>query len=191
MIKLVVGLQNPGSQYEATRHNAGAWVVQALAAKHHAPFKVEKKLQGSMASLMHAGSSIKLFLPSTFMNHSGQAVRAACDFYQIQPNEILVVHDELDLPVGAMRLKSSGGHGGHNGLRDMIRHFNDSSFHRLRIGIGHPGHKDLVLDYVLGKPSLGDKEKITTAIYRAMAEIPSIVTGHLALAMNRLHQSGE
>ncbi len=183
MIKLVVGLQNPGSQYEATRHNAGAWVVQALAAKHHAPFKVEKKLQGSMASLMHAGSSIKLFLPSTFMNHSGQAVRAACDFYQIQPNEILVVHDELDLPVGAMRLKSSGGHGGHNGLRDMIRHFNDSSFHRLRIGIGHPGHKDQVVDYVLSRPSAAEQLALNQQVQQAVDDFAVILDGDLAAAM--------
>lgn len=186
-IKIIVGLRNPGASYAMTRHNAGGWFVEALAASKQLRFKSDKKLCGEWVMFDEASEHALLYLPLSFMNLSGACVRAVCQFYQILPHELLVAHDDLDLPAGDIRLKTGGGHGGHNGLRDIITHLNSNEFHRLRIGIGHPGHRDLVLDYVLGKPSLADKENILAAIYRAMANVPMMLTGNLALAMNRLH----
>ena len=133
------------------------------------------------------GAACKLLLPLTFMNHSGFPVRAVCQFYRIEPNELLVVHDELDLPAGRIKLKTGGGHGGHNGLRDIISQIGSSDFHRLRIGIAHPGHRDLVVDYVLGKPSQSDRELIFEAIDRGVAAISTVLTGTLAAAMNLIN----
>lgn len=187
LIKLIVGLRNPGSAYEQTRHNAGAWFVHALAQHYDVAFKLEKKLQGELARFEINTFACSAFLPISYMNHSGMAVKAVSQFYRIQPKEILIVHDELDLPAGRIKLKTGGGHGGHNGLRDLIAQLGDANFHRLRIGIGHPGHKDLVLNYVLGKASEQEKTLIFTAIERGIDAIPTIVAGKLEMAMNTLN----
>lgn len=186
-IKLIVGLRNPGSAYEKTRHNAGAWFVESLAKRHMAKFKNEKKLHGECTSIDVDGHECKLLLPNMFMNQSGTVVKAASNFYKIQPNQILIVHDELDLPAGNARLKAGGGHGGHNGLRDIINQFGKNAFYRLRIGIGHPGHKELVHNYVLSKPSQSDNLSIHDAIDRALSIIPEAIEGKLEVAMNQLH----
>ena len=186
-IKLIIGLRNPGSTYEQTRHNAGAWFVTALAKRQSTPFKLEKKMQAELADIEIDGHQGKIALPSTYMNHSGQPVRAISQFYRIQPEELLVVHDELDLPAGRIKLKTGGGHGGHNGLRDITSQLGSSAFHRIRVGIGHPGHSDLVHQYVLGKPSVHDRQQIYDAIDRGIAVIPMVLSGDLARAMNQLN----
>lgn len=186
-IKLIIGLRNPGSAYEQTRHNAGGWFVETLARHHNTSFKVDKKLHGALTQFEVDHTACKILLPATFMNHSGLAVREASQFYRIQANELLVVHDELDLPVGRVKIKTGGGHGGHNGLRDIITQLGQADFHRLRIGIGHPGHKDLVLNYVLGKPSLHDKQLIQDAIDKGIDVLPMMISGQLNAAMNLLN----
>lgn len=149
-----------------------------MAETDHLSFKSDKKLRGEVATLLINNIACTLFMPLSFMNLSGECVRAICQFYRILPNEILVVHDDLDLPVGNIRLKFSGGHGGHNGLRDIITNLGTNDFHRLRIGIGHPGHKDLVSDYVLGKPSLQDRQLITESINKSVDAIAKIINQH-------------
>lgn len=182
-IKLVVGLCNPGSVYEKTRHNAGEWFIRQYAEKNQLPFKVDKKFHGEIS----AHKEVHLLIPKTFMNCSGQAVAAMAHFYKLTPEEILVVHDELDLPPGIVKLKSHGGHGGHNGLRDIINKLNSNQFHRLRIGIGHPGHRDLVHNYVLGKPSNIEKIAMLNAVDRAIDVLPLVLDGQLEKAMQQLH----
>ena len=186
-IKLIVGLRNPGAAYEHTRHNAGGWFVAALAQHYNVLFKVDKKVHGEFTLIDIQGTSCKALLPLVFMNHSGLSVQAVCQFYRIEPNEILVAHDELDLPVGRVKLKTGGGHGGHNGLRDIISQLGSTDFHRLRVGIGHPGHKDLVLDYVLGKPSQHDRQLILDAIDRGVDVMPSVFASGIAIAMSQLN----
>lgn len=186
-IKLIIGLRNPGSAYECTRHNAGGWLVSALAKRHNVFFKLEKKMQAELADLQLNQYESKLVLPITFMNHSGQSTRLLSQFYRIQPEEILVVHDELDLPAGRIKLKSGGGHGGHNGLKDIISQLGSTQFQRLRIGIGHPGHRDLVHQFVLSKPSTQDRQLIYDAIDRGIAIMPLVFSGDLAKAMNQLN----
>lgn len=186
-IKLIVGLRNPGSAYEYTRHNAGGWFTTALAQRQSTSFKLEKKMQAELAELESNGQQCTLVLPITFMNHSGQPTRLISQFYRIKPEEILVVHDELDLPAGRIKLKTDGGHGGHNGLRDIIAQLGSTAFHRLRIGIGHPGHKDLVHQYVLSKPSVHDRQQIYDAIERSIPAMPLVIAGDLAKAMNQLN----
>lgn len=186
-IKLIVGLGNPGADYEKTRHNAGAWLVEALASQNNILFKPEPKFKGISACLHHAGHDFRLLIPTTFMNLSGQSVRALADFYKIEPVQILVAHDDLDLPVGIAKIKRGGGHGGHNGLRDIIAHLHTNDFYRLRIGIGHPGQRDLVHDYVLQKPNKSDQQQIDDAITSALIVIPDILNGHVEKAMQKLH----
>lgn len=186
-IKLIIGLQNPGSAYEQTRHNAGAWFVEQLSKHYTLPFNTEKKLHTALSTLSLNAHTCKIALPLIFMNQSGLPTRAISQFYRIQADEILVVHDELDLPPGRIKLKTGGGHGGHNGLRDIIAHLNSSAFHRLRIGIGHPGHKEMVLNYVLGKPNQADKEHIFAAIERGMGVLPLLLEGNMTQAMNTLN----
>jgi PTH1 family peptidyl-tRNA hydrolase len=186
-IKLIIGLRNPGAAYAHTRHNAGGWFVEALMAHHNVVLKVDKKLHAELANLVCDDLDCKLLLPLTYMNHSGLPVRAASQFYRVQANQILVVHDELDLPAGKIKLKSGGGHGGHNGLRDIITQLGSTDFHRLRIGIGHPGHKEMVLNYVLGKPTSVDRQLIVEAIDRGITSIPTIIAGKLAVAMNLIN----
>jgi len=182
-IRLIVGLRNPGAAYAHTRHNAGGWFVERLAQRHDASFKMDKKLQCELATIEINSIACKLLLPLTFMNHSGLPIRAVCQFYRISPEEILVAHDELDLPAGRIKLKTGGGHGGHNGLRDTISQLGCSDFHRLRVGIGHPGHKELVLNYVLGNPKQDERQLVYDAIDRAIAVMPTVVSDNIAAAM--------
>jgi peptidyl-tRNA hydrolase, PTH1 family len=187
-IKLIIGLRNPGHAYEHTRHNAGGWFATALTQRYNASFKVDKKLHSEFASLVINDLPCKILLPLTYMNHCGLPTREVSQFYRISPNEILIVHDELDLPVGSIKLKTGGGHGGHNGLKDIISQLGSADFHRLRIGIGHPGHKDLVLGFVLGKPSQHDKQLMLDAIDRGIAIMPTVLRGNIAAAMNLLNR---
>lgn len=187
-IRLIVGLGNPGPEYEHTRHNAGFWLVQELAKQYRIPLSPEKKFYGLSGKGRIDGQECWLLLPTTFMNKSGQAVAAIANFYKILPEEILVVHDELDLPTGVARFKKGGGHGGQNGLRDIISQLgNNKNFHRLRIGIDHPGDKNRVTGHVLGKPSAQERDKIEAAIDEACRVTPKALSGDLPAAMNRLH----
>ena len=186
-IKLIVGLQNPGSAYEHTRHNAGAWFVEKLAEYFNISFLNENKFHGKVALLESEGHACRLLLPSTFMNLSGLPVRTVCQFYRLTPDEVLIAHDELDLAPGRIKLKSGGGNGGHNGLKDIHQQLQSNMFHRLRIGIGHPGDKSLVLNYVLGKPSQADKKNILDAIDKSIAALPLILRGEWASAMNQVN----
>lgn len=186
-IKLIIGLQNPGASYEHTRHNVGGWFARGLAQTYHCSFKADKKMQAEIADFKNEDKTCLVVLPLTFMNHSGQPTRAISQFYKIPPEEILVAHDDLDLSVGCARLKTGGGHGGHNGLRDIIAQLGTANFHRLRIGIGHPGHKDLVHQFVLSKPSGHDKQQMNNAIERSMAVMPLVLSGDIAKAMNQLN----
>lgn len=166
----IVGLGNPGGEYARTRHNAGFWFVDLLADAARAPFRAEAKFHGELARIKLGGADVLLLKPSTFMNRSGQSVQALCAFYKLAPSAVLIAHDELDLPAGMVKLKAGGGHGGHNGLRDIHRVLGDS-YLRLRIGIGHPGDKSLVLNYVLGRPSRVDEEAISGALIDAGAAV--------------------
>ena len=188
-IGLIAGLGNPGADYAATRHNAGFWFVDALAAAHGASLRAEAKFHGELGRAAVGGRDVWLLKPTTFMNHSGQAVAAVARYYKLAPEQILVAHDDLDLPVGTARLKRGGGHGGHNGLRDIINHLGSRDFLRLRLGIHHPGDSKAVVDYVLGRPSAADREAIEDAIARALDVMPLVVSGDLERAMNRLHSA--
>jgi PTH1 family peptidyl-tRNA hydrolase len=188
-IKLIVGLGNPGQEYESTRHNAGFWWVDEFARRHATQFRVESKFHGLVARMQAQGRDIWLLKPQTFMNASGRAVVALALFYKILPDQILVVHDELDLPPGAARLKLGGGHGGHNGLKDIIAHLGVREFWRLRIGIGHPGERSEVVNYVLKPPRKEEQPLIDEALQRAHEVAPLIVEGKLQPAMLKLHSS--
>ena len=185
-VRAIVGLGNPGAEYEYTRHNAGFWFVDQLAEVYRADFRVESKFQGVTARIRVGGGDLLLLKPGTFMNRSGQAIQALASFYKFTPEQILVAHDELDLPPGDARLKLGGGHGGHNGLRSVHQHLGES-YARLRIGIGHPGNKDLVLDYVLGRPSQPDLRAIEDALIRAQAALEMLVTQGWNKASQLLH----
>ena len=186
-VRLIIGLGNPGSQYARTRHNAGFWFLDALVSGYDCEFRSEKKYHGDVARCFLGQQDCRLLKPSTFMNRSGQAAIALVNFYQIDMDEILVAHDELDLPPGVAKLKRGGGHGGHNGLRDLISHFGSKDFLRLRLGIGHPGDKRLVSDYVLKAASKADHQLIDDAIYEATRVTPGVVNGQLEEAMHQLH----
>ena len=186
-LRLIVGLGNPGPEHARTRHNAGFWFVDALAELERARFGLESKLFGETAKVEIAGQPVWLLKPATFMNLSGKSVAAALRYWKIEPEEALLVHDELDLPPGVARLKFDGGHGGQNGLRDTMRLLGHGKFHRLRIGIGHPGHKDKVTPWVLGKPGRDDEAGILRAIDDAIGVLPLVVQGNHMDAMTRLH----
>lgn len=186
-IRLVAGLGNPGPQYEQTRHNAGFWFVEAAARACGAQFRADGKSGSEVARCSIAGHDCRLQKPLDFMNRSGRPVAALAGFYRIPRSAILVVHDDLDLPPGAVRLKRDGGHGGHNGLRDLIPALGGNDFLRLRIGIGHPGHRDDVVGYVLKPASRADRVAIEAAIEDAVAALPDIVAGRLDAAMKELH----
>ncbi len=186
-IKLIVGLGNPGREYESTRHNAGFWWVEELARMHGANFKTDNKFHGLVARATVHGNETHLLKPQTFMNVSGRAVVALALFYKILPDQILVVHDELDLPPGSAKLKLGGGHGGHNGLKDIIAHLGTKEFWRLRIGIGHPGERDQVVNYVLNAPRKEEQGLIEEALQRAQDVAPLIIEGKLEAAMLKLH----
>lgn len=185
-IALIVGLGNPGKEYEATRHNAGFWFVDALARQQQVSFKSEKKFHGQLARYKQAGEDVWLLKPDTFMNLSGQAVQAVCQFYKIPLDRILVAHDELDLAPGVARLKKGGGHGGHNGLRDIMSRMG-KDFYRLRLGIGHPGDKSKVTGHVLNKVSVDDERAIELAIDETLRVLPDVIGGDIAKAMKTLH----
>ncbi len=188
-LRLIVGLGNPGPEHLRTRHNAGFWFVDALALQCEARFKLESKLFGEACKVEIAGQPVWLLKPATFMNLSGKSVTAALRFWKIEPEQALLAHDELDLPTGTARLKFDGGHGGQNGLRDTMRLLGHGKFNRLRIGIGHPGHKDRVTSWVLGKPDSGDEAAILRAIGDAIDVLPLAVAGDMNEAMKRLHTS--
>ena len=187
-IRLIVGLGNPGQAYDGTRHNAGAFFIAELARRAGATLSTEAKFFGQMARITLADRDLRLLVPSTFMNESGKSVAAAANFFRIPPDEILIAHDELDIPAGQARFKQGGGHGGHNGLRDVIPALGGKQdFHRLRIGIGHPGHASKVSGYVLAKPSAGDRQAIDQIIDEAVDALPLLLNGDAVKAMTRLH----
>ena len=187
-IKLIVGLANPGAEYAATRHNAGAWFVDLLAERLRAPLREEAQFFGYTSRVTLGGEDVRLLVPTTFMNLSGKAVAAMASFFRINPDEILVAHDELDLPPGVAKFKLGGGHGGHNGLKDIISKLgNNPNFHRLRIGIGHPGDKNKVVGFVLGKPPVSEQKLIDEAIDEAARCTEMWFTDGLTKATNRLH----
>jgi PTH1 family peptidyl-tRNA hydrolase len=184
---LIVGLGNPGSRYSETRHNAGFWFLDRLAESCGSQLRTQSRLQSELARCTLHGRDCLLVKPVTFMNHSGQAVRAVMDYYGADAASMLVAYDELDLPPGVARLKLGGGHGGHNGLRDIFRHTEDHDFVRLRIGIGHPGSKDAVTSYVLGRATAEQERLMRDSIADALAVLPVLLGGDLPGAMKALH----
>ncbi len=186
-LKLIAGLGNPGPQYEHTRHNAGFWLVDLLARKYGDMFRSESRFKGDTCRISIEGQSVWLLKPMNFMNRSGEAIAKLAHFYKLPIESILVAHDELDLPPGIVRLKKGGGHGGHNGLRDSIRHLGRNDFLRVRIGIGHPGSSAEVTNYVLRRAPQQEQTLIEEALTATMHEFPRIVTGDIAKAMNALH----
>jgi len=183
-IKLIAGLGNPGRKHERDRHNAGFWFAERLAARERASFRAEPRYHAHIARLP---DDIWLVMPQTYMNLSGKAVGALARFYKIQPDEVLVAHDELDFPPGTVKLKLGGGVAGHNGLKDIAAQLGTQGFWRLRVGIGHPGDKDLVADYVLNSPSPDDRALIDESIERGLEVAPLILAGDLQAATMRLH----
>lgn len=191
MFRLIVGLGNPTPQYEKTRHNAGFWFLDRIALAGSLSFRNENRFHGEVAKLeVAAGQTAFLFKPMTFMNRCGLAVAAIAKFYRISPPEILVVHDELDFNPGVARLKVGGGHGGHNGLRDIVAHVG-ADFARLRIGIGHPGHRDAVSGYVLSPPRDHELAEINDALGRAGKVMPQILSGQFEMAANSLNRRAD
>ena len=187
-IKLIVGLGNPGDKYADTRHNAGEWLIERLSRRFNVSLNPESKFFGKTARTLVNGKEVRLLVPTTFMNLSGKAVGALASFYRIKPEEILVIHDELDLPPGTAKLKQGGGHGGHNGLKDIVAQLgNHNNFYRLRIGIGHPGHRDLVAGYVLNKPSPADRDTLEKVLDEATDCVEMIFKDGMVKATNRLN----
>ncbi len=187
-IKLIVGLGNPGEKYADTRHNAGEWLIERLARRFKVSLNPENKFFGKTARTLVNGKEVRLLVPTTFMNLSGKSVGALASFYRIKPEEILVIHDELDLPAGTAKLKQGGGHGGHNGLKDIVAQLgNNNNFYRLRIGIGHPGHRDLVAGYVLNKPSPADRDALEKVLDEATDCVEMIFKDGMVKATNRLN----
>ena len=187
-VQLIVGLGNPGPEYDQTRHNAGALFVERVAASQRVNLSVDRKYFGLVGKFNHQGREVRLLIPTTYMNRSGQSVAALANFFKIKPEEILVAHDELDMPPGVAKLKQGGGHGGHNGLRDIIAQLgNQNNFHRLRLGIGHPGHASLVSGYVLGRAPRSEQELLDKSIDFALDVLPEILTGDWTVAMRKLH----
>jgi PTH1 family peptidyl-tRNA hydrolase len=188
-IRLIVGLGNPGREYESTRHNVGFRWVDELARLHKMSFKNESRFHGLAARGQFHGHDVLLLKPQTFMNASGRSVASLAQFHKIALEEILVVHDELDLPPGVARLKFGGGHGGHNGLKDIIAHFGSKEFWRLRLGIGHPGDRDEVTNYVLNDPRKEERELILGAMSKAQDVAHLVIEGKTEAAMLKLHSS--
>lgn len=187
-VQLIVGLGNPGPEYDQTRHNAGAFFVERLASEYGVNMSFDKKYFGLTGKFSHQGRDIRLLIPTIYMNRSGQAVAALANFFRIQPEEILVAHDELDMPPGVCKLKQGGGHGGHNGLRDIIASLaNQKNFHRLRIGIGHPGHSSQVSNYVLSRAPRNEQDLTNTSIEFALGVLPDLLDGNFSRAMQQLH----
>ena len=189
MIKLFVGLGNPGAEYEATRHNAGFWWVDALARELKLQLSPDKGYHGLVARGNVGGQAVWLLEPQTYMNLSGKSVAALARFFKIAPQEILVVHDELDLPPGECKLKKGGGHAGHNGLRDIHAQLGSGDYWRLRIGIGHPGDKAEVANWVLKKPAPDQREAIEASLTRCLLALPDLLAGRMSEATARIHTS--
>ena len=187
-VQLIVGLGNPGPEYDQTRHNAGALFVERVAASQRVNLSVDRKYFGLVGKFNHQGREVRLLIPTTYMNRSGQSVAALANFFKIKPEEVLVAHDELVMPPGVAKLKQGGGHGGHNGLRDIIAQLgNQNNFHRLRLGIGHPGHASLVSGYVLGRAPRSEQELLDKSIDFALEVLPEILAGDWTVAMRKLH----
>ena len=186
-IRLIAGLGNPGPDYSRTRHNAGFWFLDAILAAHGGRLSTEKKLNAELGRIKIGGDEVWLLKPLTFMNVSGQPVGAAMRYFKFEPDQLLVAYDELDLPPGTARLKFDGGHGGHNGMRDIFAHLGSGAFHRLRIGIGHPGRKELVTPWVLSRPSQDQEKQILNSFARALTVLPDLLSGAHERAMLNLH----
>ena len=186
-IRLIVGLGNPGAEHLRTRHNAGFWFLDALAQRTGCRLATDSKRSAQIGKTTIEGRTVLLMKPTTYMNRSGIALSNALHYYKIEPEEALVAHDDLDLPPGTARLKFDGGHGGQNGLRDILAQLGHGRFHRLRLGIGHPGHKDQVTPWVLGRPGKVDEEQIIDAVACALDVVPLVVADELNEAMKRLH----
>jgi len=184
---LIVGLGNPGPKYAETRHNAGFWFLDRLLSRAGTGLQQRARMGAETVRVRLFDSDCVLARPTTFMNRSGQAVRAIMDYFGVEAGSMLVAYDDLDLPPGVVRLKQGGGHGGHNGLRDIFAHVKDQNFLRLRIGIGHPGHKEAVTGYVLGRSPAQVREVVDAALARAEGVLPLVLEGHLQRAMNQLH----
>jgi PTH1 family peptidyl-tRNA hydrolase len=188
-LQCIVGLGNPGPTYADTRHNAGVWFLQALCDKYGIQLNLNTRLRAYCGQIKLGTQSVHLLVPNVFMNHSGQVVRSFLQYYKIPPEHCLVIHDELDLPNGAVRAKQGGGHGGHNGLRDIIQQLgSQSNFYRLRIGIGrpaHPGHA--VADFVLSKPSVDERIEIDRSIEQTLPHIADMAAGYWGKVMQALH----
>jgi PTH1 family peptidyl-tRNA hydrolase len=185
-IRLVAGLGNPGPEYAPTRHNAGFWFADELARRHGGRFKYERRYGGEACRVMVGGHDVWLLKPMEYMNRSGSPMRALCDYLKITSGQVLVAHDELDLPVGTARLKRGGGAGGHNGLKDVITHLGED-FWRLRLGIGRPVHREEVIGYVLKRPLAGEQEQIVKAVELAASEFQRLLAEGAGKVMNRLH----
>ena len=185
-IQLVVGLGNPGADYVSTRHNAGFWFVDRLAGQYGGRWAAERKFHGEVCRITVAGQDLRLLKPGTYMNRSGLAVQALASYLKIAAEQILVAHDEIDLPVGSVRLKWNGGHGGHNGLRDVSRALGDQ-YRRLRIGVGRPANSSEVIDYVLKRPGREDADAIQAAVDAAVDALPVLLTDGMEKAMHALH----
>ena len=187
--QLFIGLGNPGVRYEATRHNAGAWLLGRVARRYASGFRAMTRCFGAIADAEVGGTRVRLFRPDTFMNDSGRAAAAAAGFYKVPVERILIAHDEIDLPAGTVRLKRGGGHGGHNGLRDVVPCLGGAGFSRIRIGVGHPGSRERVIGHVLDRPPPAERAAIDQAIERVMEDVERIVGGDLEGVMNTLHRS--
>ena len=185
-ISLIVGLGNPGKEYAQTRHNAGFWFVEQLADRYGINLKADPKFHGYSGRGQVEDHDVRLLIPTTFMNRSGQSVAPFAKFYQVAPESILIAHDELDMDPGVIRLKTGGGHGGHNGLRDIVPHMGPN-FHRLRIGIGHPGSKERVSGHVLGKAPSSEQDLMDAAIAHALSQVKMLVSGQVPQAMNQIN----
>lgn len=190
-IDLIVGLGNPGPEYAETRHNTGFWLLDRIARSCGAEFQEQRHFFGHISRVRLAGRECWLLKPMAFMNHSGRSVAAFTHYYRMPAASVLVAYDELDLPPGTVRLKCGGGHGGHNGLRDILACLPDPGFIRLRVGVGHPGARELVTPFLLSRPSSADRHAIGSALDAALELLPSIVSGDLPAAMNRLHKRGD
>jgi peptidyl-tRNA hydrolase, PTH1 family len=186
-IKLLVGLGNPGDKYTATRHNAGYWFIDAIAAQTNSKLTMDAKMFGVVGKL-NPHPDVWLLMPTTFMNGSGKAVAALANYYKILPSEILVIHDELDLPAGAAKLKFGGGHGGHNGLRDIHAALGTADYWRLRLGIDHPGDKNEVINYVLKAPTKTENDALQASIHAASGVVDLLIKGEFESAMQKLHR---
>ena len=186
VVTMIAGLGNPDSKYERTLHNAGFWFVDALLRKYGGEFRHDKKFDAEICRIDLQGNEVWLVKPHSFMNLSGGPVRGVLDYYRLQPEQLLVAHDEIDLPPGTVRLKLGGGHGGHNGMRDVMRHCG-SDFMRLRIGVGHPGEKSMVTNYVLKKGTADVEAAVNKTLDDAVAVMPILVGDGLNAAMKKLH----